>query len=54
VNPANNWTLIIVTRNPEIAKACDRIIVMKDGQILEEGTYHDIQQKPYYNEIFNY
>jgi len=54
VNPAHNWTLIIVTRNPEIAKACDRIIVMKDGQILEEGTYHDIQQKPYYNEIFYY
>lgn len=54
LDPNNNWTLIIVTRNPEIAKNCDKIIVMNDGQILEIGTFSEIQKKPYFKEIFNY
>lgn len=50
----NNWTLIIVSHDPEIAKNCDRIIVMNNGQILDQGSFNEISQKNYYSEIFNY
>ena len=39
--------------NQEIfAKSCDRIIIMKEGEIVDQGTYEEIAKKPYYNEIF--
>lgn len=50
----NNWTLIIVSHDPEIAKRCDRVIVMKEGQIFDQGTYYQISKKLYYSEIFYY
>jgi putative ABC transport system ATP-binding protein len=33
---ANGQTFIIVTHNPEVAKVCRRIILMKDGRIEKE------------------
>ncbi len=52
-SPHYNWTLILVSHNPQIAKNCDRILIMKDGQIYDEGNFAKIQNKPYFNEIFN-
>ncbi len=52
-NPNNNWTLVIVSHNPHIAKNCDKILIMKDGQIIDEGNFAQIQNKPYFSEIFN-
>ncbi len=31
-------TLLIITHDPELAKLCDRIVVMHDGQIQEQGA----------------
>ncbi len=48
----NQWTLVVVSHDIEVAKHCDRIIVLKDGQIFDQGTLKEIQSKPYFNEIF--
>jgi len=52
-HPGRRWTLIIVSNNPHVAVLCNRIIVMKQGQIIDAGSFENILQKPYYNDIFN-
>ncbi|MBL7818420.1 MAG: ATP-binding cassette domain-containing protein [Saprospiraceae bacterium] len=49
---SQNWTLIAVTDDPVLASRCDRVIVMKEGQIIEQGTFDDIQKSVHYNRIF--
>lgn len=36
VNRDNKKTIIIVTHDPEVAKACDRILMLEDGKIVEQ------------------
>ncbi|MCL6602806.1 MAG: hypothetical protein K6T94_08030 [Paenibacillus sp.] len=39
LNATNKCTSILVTHRIGPAKLADRIIVMKDGEIIEEGTH---------------
>jgi len=38
----NPWTLIVVSNERDIMAACDRVIYLKDGEILEEGTFDEV------------
>jgi putative ABC transport system ATP-binding protein len=38
VNAERGTTFLIVTHNPEVADACDRTIVMRDGVVVDHGT----------------
>jgi ABC-type lipoprotein export system ATPase subunit len=38
LNQEAGQTFVIVTHDPEMAAACDRIIQMRDGQIVSNGT----------------
>ena len=33
----NPWTLIVVSNDPLIMAACDRILYLQDGSIIEDG-----------------
>jgi ABC-type lipoprotein export system ATPase subunit len=37
INQAKETTFVLVTHNPEVGAACDRIIHMRDGEVLEEA-----------------
>jgi putative ABC transport system ATP-binding protein len=37
VNRERGTTFLIVTHNPEVAAACDRTIVMRDGVVVDDG-----------------
>ncbi|MCO6452197.1 MAG: ABC transporter ATP-binding protein [Caldilineales bacterium] len=37
LNDEQNQTLIVVTHNREIGELCDRIVRMRDGQVLDDG-----------------
>ena len=52
-SPNNNWTLIAVSDDLEFAKKCDRIFIMRKGEIIEEGTFEEIQACPHFNNVFN-
>jgi len=52
-HPDRQWTLIIVSNNQQVAALCNRILVMKQGKIIDSCEFSDITQKPYYNDIFN-
>ncbi len=37
VNRERGTTFLIVTHNPEVAEACDRVIRMRDGVVIDDG-----------------
>lgn len=49
---ANPWTLVAVSNDPEIAARCDKVVVMKEGSIIETGTFDQIRRGPHYDKIF--
>ena len=46
------WTLIAVTDDPVLASRCDRVIIMKEGEIIEQGAFKDIQNSIHFKKIF--
>ena len=48
----HNWTLVCVTTDPLLASLCDRIIVLRDGQIIYEGDFDNLQKTEHYERIF--
>ena len=46
------WTLIAVTDDPELARRCDRVIVMRDGQIIMDDTFEAIKKTEHFRKIF--
>ncbi len=49
---SKNWTLVAVTNDPILASRCDRIVLMKEGQIIEQGNFEQIQKSIHFNKIF--
>jgi ABC-type bacteriocin/lantibiotic exporter with double-glycine peptidase domain len=39
------WTLLVISNDPLIMSACEKIIVMGDGMIMKEGTFEDLLKK---------
>jgi len=48
----NNWTLIGISDDLEFAKKCDRILIMKEGEIIESGTFQEIQNSMHFRKVF--
>jgi len=36
------WTLVILSNEPEVARACDRVMVLRRGNVLLNGTPSDV------------
>ncbi|MEY2904421.1 MAG: hypothetical protein RJA52_437 [Bacteroidota bacterium] len=47
-----NWSLIAVSDNPFFAESCDRVIILKEGQIIENDTFEKIKSSPHFNKVF--
>lgn len=41
-NPANKWTLILVSNDPLVMSAVDRVIYLKDGEMLACDTFANV------------
>ncbi|MFC0190156.1 ABC transporter ATP-binding protein [Fictibacillus aquaticus] len=51
---AKNKTAIFVSHRMAAARFADRILVMKDGEIIESGTHEELISKPSeYSQLFN-
>eukprot|EP00903_Cladosiphon_okamuranus_P000691 g689.t1 len=46
------WTLLAVSNDPLLAARCERIILMKDGEIVAEGDYSTLRDNPHFERIF--
>jgi ABC-type bacteriocin/lantibiotic exporter with double-glycine peptidase domain len=49
-----NRTVIALTDDPILAAHCDRVIVMKEGRLVAEGTFEEIRETEHYEQIFAY
>ncbi len=47
----NNWTLLAISNQSEVAAKCDRVIVMKDGNVLEQGPFNQISSKEIFYKV---
>lgn len=48
----SNWTMIAVTNDPILASKCDRTLIMKNGKIIDEGTFEEIQESDHFSKVF--
>jgi ABC-type bacteriocin/lantibiotic exporter with double-glycine peptidase domain len=45
VDKRQPWTLIAVSNDPLIMAACDRVVVINEGQIVDSGPFTDLMKK---------
>jgi len=43
---AAGWTLVIVTHDPALLAACDRVVVLGDGEVCAEGPFAELIHDP--------
>ncbi|MBP2648170.1 MAG: transporter ATP-binding/permease protein [Gemmatimonadetes bacterium] len=48
---ARPWTLLVVTPDPLFLSACDRVVVLDDGEVVLEGPYDRIADHPRLREL---
>jgi ABC-type multidrug transport system fused ATPase/permease subunit len=44
LSPEFNWTVILISNDPMIMSAADRLILMRDGSIVEDGVYSELKK----------
>lgn len=47
-----NWSLIAVSDNPFFAESCDRVIILKDGKIVENEKFEVLKSSPHFKKVF--
>jgi ABC-type dipeptide/oligopeptide/nickel transport system ATPase component len=45
--------MITVTDDPVLASHCDRVVIMEKGNIIEQGSFEEIQSSPHFCNVFN-
>lgn len=46
------WTLICVTEDPVMAAVCDRVVLLKEGEIIFDGSFEAAQQTKDFTKVF--
>lgn len=46
-NRTEPWTLLTVSNDPTVMKACDKVIILDEGRIVAEGTYESLAGNPF-------
>lgn len=46
------WTLVCVTEDPVMAALCDRVLILKEGEIIQEGSFETIQKSKDFERVF--
>ncbi|MEM1327739.1 MAG: ATP-binding cassette domain-containing protein [Bacteroidota bacterium] len=47
------WTVICVSNDPDVAKLCDRVVMMNKGEVVIEGKFDEVKHSEYGKEIFS-
>ena len=46
------WTLVIASNDIEIANACDKVLIIKDGEILKYDRFRSLAEEPWFHKVF--
>lgn len=47
-----SWTLVVVSNDPNVARTCDRALVMRRGRIISQGTPEAVISDPQTSEVW--
>lgn len=47
------WTLLAISSDPELARRCDRVVILQKGSIVAQGHYTELEHLPAYQAVFN-
>ena len=47
------WTLVVVSNDPVIMAACDRVVLLEDGLVKAEGPFESLVKSGELNNIIN-
>ena len=47
----HNWSLVIVSTDPIILSQCTKVIVLREGMKIAEGTYAEIKENDFFQEL---
>ncbi|EMR01139.1 peptidase domain-containing ABC transporter [Cesiribacter andamanensis] len=53
LDPSQRWTLIVSSRNPELAKRFDRILLLLDGKLQEVTDFASLENETWFHEVFS-
>jgi ABC-type transport system involved in cytochrome bd biosynthesis fused ATPase/permease subunit len=46
------WTVLLISNDPVILDNVDRVVVMKDGRVLDQGPYRELSERsPEFREL---
>ncbi len=46
------WTLVCVTEDPVLAALCDRVLILKEGEIALDGSFEAAQKSKDFERVF--
>ncbi|MEJ2005088.1 MAG: ABC transporter ATP-binding protein, partial [Cyclobacteriaceae bacterium] len=47
------WTLMVVSNDPYVMAACDRVVLFEDGQVEAEGKFDELVRSGALNRFVN-
>lgn len=47
-----SWTFVCVTEDPVMAAVCDRVLILKSGEIIFDGSFEEALQSKEYEKVF--
>lgn len=48
-----NWTLLIISNDPEVMAICDRTLLLRDGKLVASGSFEEISKSHPYQQLAN-
>ncbi len=52
INPESTWTLLAVSNDPVVMAACDRVLVLSDGEVVADDSYEALLRNGIINKYF--
>lgn len=52
IDRKNRWTFICATADPLLASLCDRVLVLREGQIILDTTFEEVEKSEHFERIF--
>ncbi|MEQ8574310.1 MAG: ABC transporter ATP-binding protein, partial [Fulvivirga sp.] len=49
----HKWTMVVVSNDPVIMAACDRVVILDQGEIKREGKFEELIKSEELNRIIN-
>ncbi len=52
-DPSRDWTVIAVSHDPVLLESFDRVLVVRDGAIAADGTFTEVRNDPYCEQLLD-